>query len=73
MIPSNVLEFISSTTLYYFDFDFNGFTSQLTPLLQAKMYGYILLANTVVFAMWRIPRLLPFMQRYFLSSSCKGL
>uniref|UniRef100_K1QL08 G-protein coupled receptors family 2 profile 2 domain-containing protein n=1 Tax=Magallana gigas TaxID=29159 RepID=K1QL08_MAGGI len=38
----------------------------------AKMYGYILLANTVVFAMWRIPRLLPFMQRYFLSSSCKG-
>lgn len=37
----------------------------------AKMYGYILLANTVVFAMWRIPRLLPFMQRYFLSSSCK--
>lgn len=37
----------------------------------AKMFGYIFVANSIVFAMWRIPRLLPFMQRYFLSSPCK--
>ncbi|XP_048747308.2 presenilins-associated rhomboid-like protein, mitochondrial [Ostrea edulis] len=32
----------------------------------------IIVANVAVFAMWKIPRLLPFMQRYFLCSPCRS-
>nr|XP_022343884.1 presenilins-associated rhomboid-like protein, mitochondrial [Crassostrea virginica] len=37
----------------------------------SKMFLYIFVTNAVVFTLWRIPRLLPFMQRYFLASPCK--